>query len=44
MAGDGVAQGKVVEGAGLEDLAPTILHLLGFDKPAAMSGRSLLGD
>jgi 2,3-bisphosphoglycerate-independent phosphoglycerate mutase len=28
----------------LADVAPTILELLGLDKPAAMSGRSLLGD
>jgi 2,3-bisphosphoglycerate-independent phosphoglycerate mutase len=28
----------------LADVAPTILELLGLEKPAAMSGRSLLGD
>ena len=28
----------------LADVAPTILQLLGLPKPAAMSGRSLLGD
>ena len=28
----------------LADVAPTALQLLGIQKPAAMSGRSLLGD
>jgi 2,3-bisphosphoglycerate-independent phosphoglycerate mutase len=28
----------------LADVTPTILQLLGIDKPAAMSGRSLLAD
>ena len=38
-------QGVELTGPGiLADVAPTILHLLGFEKPAAMSGRSLLGD
>jgi 2,3-bisphosphoglycerate-independent phosphoglycerate mutase len=38
-------EGVELTGPGiLADVAPTILHLLGFEKPAAMSGRSLLGD
>ena len=32
----------VREGGALRDVAPTILDLLGIDKPAEMSGRSLL--
>jgi predicted AlkP superfamily phosphohydrolase/phosphomutase len=31
------------EGAHLLDVAPTVLELLGLDRPAAMRGRSLLG-
>jgi len=37
--------GVTLNGPGiLADVAPTVLHLLGLPKPAAMSGRSLLGD
>jgi 2,3-bisphosphoglycerate-independent phosphoglycerate mutase len=31
------------EGGVLADVAPTVLELLGFDQPAAMTGRSLIG-
>jgi 2,3-bisphosphoglycerate-independent phosphoglycerate mutase len=38
-------EGVELAGPGiLADVAPTILALLGMEKPAAMSGRSLLGD
>lgn len=40
LAGEGCAPGRV-EGAGLEDLAPTLLHLLGLEVPAEMDGRVL---
>jgi 2,3-bisphosphoglycerate-independent phosphoglycerate mutase len=30
------------EGGVLADVAPTVLELLGFDQPAAMTGRSLI--
>ena len=33
----------VREGAHLLDIAPTVLELLGLDRPAAMRGHSLLG-
>jgi 2,3-bisphosphoglycerate-independent phosphoglycerate mutase len=32
---------KLREGGALEDVAPTMLGLLGLDKPAEMSGRDL---
>jgi bisphosphoglycerate-independent phosphoglycerate mutase (AlkP superfamily) len=32
----------VREGAHLLDIAPTVLELLGLERPAAMRGRSLL--
>jgi 2,3-bisphosphoglycerate-independent phosphoglycerate mutase len=35
-------RGPLREGAGLSDLAPTVLHLLGVDKPGAMTGRTLV--
>ena len=34
---------KLVEGGRLADIAPTALHMLGLDKPAEMTGRSLIG-
>src|SRR5262249_13198142 len=34
--------GTLREGGSLEDIAPTVLELLGFDKPPEMTGRSLL--
>jgi 2,3-bisphosphoglycerate-independent phosphoglycerate mutase len=34
---------RVADGR-LADVAPTLLALLGLDRPAAMTGRSLLGD
>lgn len=40
LSGEGCAAGRV-EGAGLEDLAPTLLHLLGLEVPAEMDGRVL---
>jgi 2,3-bisphosphoglycerate-independent phosphoglycerate mutase len=33
---------KLDEGGNLADIAPTILHLLGIQQPAVMTGRSLL--
>jgi 2,3-bisphosphoglycerate-independent phosphoglycerate mutase len=33
---------KLAEGGGLADLAPTMLEILGMEKPAEMTGRSLL--
>jgi 2,3-bisphosphoglycerate-independent phosphoglycerate mutase len=35
-------KGRLRDGGALEDIAPTILDLLGIEKPAEMSGRSLL--
>jgi len=40
LSGEGCAPGRV-DGAGLEDLAPTLLHLLGLPVPAEMDGRVL---
>ncbi len=40
-AGPGIAAGNSTEGAGLVDVAPTVLRLLGMDVPGTMSGRSL---
>lgn len=40
-AGPGIPQKSLIEGAGLVDVAPTVLRLLGVDVPGAMSGRSL---
>jgi 2,3-bisphosphoglycerate-independent phosphoglycerate mutase len=34
--------GKLRDGGSLEDIAPTILELIGIDKPEEMTGRSLL--
>ena len=33
---------RLANGGGLRDIAPTVLQLMGLDKPAAMSGQSLL--
>jgi 2,3-bisphosphoglycerate-independent phosphoglycerate mutase len=35
-------KGKLREGGALEDIAPTILEMLGIEKPDVMTGRSLL--
>ena len=35
-------QRKLAQGGGLSDLAPTMLEILGIEKPAEMTGRSLL--
>lgn len=44
MAGPGVAEGKTIDDpAGLQDVAPTILALLGLPVPASMTGRPLWG-
>jgi len=40
LSGEGCRSG-LVEGACLEDLAPTLLHLLGLEVPAVMDGRVL---
>jgi len=43
LAPDGTDGGHTVrEGGALEDLAPTLLALVGIEKPAAMTGQSLL--
>jgi 2,3-bisphosphoglycerate-independent phosphoglycerate mutase len=43
VAPDGTDGGRTLrEGGALEDLAPTLLALLGIDKPAVMTGESLL--
>ena len=43
LAPDGTNGGKRVrEGGGLADVAPTLLSLLGIDRPAAMTGQELL--
>jgi 2,3-bisphosphoglycerate-independent phosphoglycerate mutase len=34
---------KLIEGGRLADVAPTILEMMGLDKPAEMNGRSLIG-
>ncbi|KAJ3993598.1 PGM protein [Lentinula boryana] len=41
--GEGEGEGEEEEGA-LCDVAPTVLHLMGLDKPEEMTGRSLLVD
>ena len=42
--GPGVAAGHRVDSVtGLVDVAPTLLDMLGLEKPAAMTGESLLG-
>ena len=39
--GKGVRSGEHVTGAGLEDIAPTILYMLGLPVPTSMDGRIL---
>ncbi|MBK6314564.1 MAG: hypothetical protein IPF53_09695 [Blastocatellia bacterium] len=41
--GNAVAKGSRVDDAALQDVAPTILHLLGLPVPTAMDGRVLDG-
>jgi predicted AlkP superfamily phosphohydrolase/phosphomutase len=41
MSGEGVKRGASVEGAGIEDLAPTILYAMGCPIPQDMDGRVL---
>ncbi|MCA1850032.1 MAG: 2,3-bisphosphoglycerate-independent phosphoglycerate mutase, partial [Acidobacteria bacterium] len=41
---EGMRGARLREGGALEDVAPTILGLLGLDKPAEMTGRSLLAE
>jgi predicted AlkP superfamily phosphohydrolase/phosphomutase len=41
ICGPGVPSGASLGQAGLEDIAPTVLHLLGAGGPAGMEGRSL---
>ena len=33
---------KLIEGGRLADVAPTALHMMGIDRPAEMTGRSLI--
>lgn len=42
--GAGVPSGVPIGDAGLEDIAPTVLHLLGLDLASEMAGRPLIGD
>jgi predicted AlkP superfamily phosphohydrolase/phosphomutase len=41
MNGPGVRQGGIVEGAVIQDIAPTVLHTMGMPVPANMDGRVL---
>jgi len=41
MNGPGVRQGRGVEGAVIQDIAPTVLHTMGLPVPADMDGRVL---
>jgi arylsulfatase A-like enzyme len=41
LAGDGVKPGTALEGAGIVDLAPTILHAMGLQVPQDLDGRVL---
>jgi arylsulfatase A-like enzyme len=41
MKGKGIREGATVEGAGIEDLAPTILYAMGSPIPRDMDGRPL---
>ncbi len=43
MAGKGVNEGATIEGAGIEDLAPTILYAMGSPIPRDMDGHILTG-
>ena len=38
---DPTFRGSLAEGGGLSDIAPTLLAILGLEKPAAMTGRDL---
>ena len=41
MTGKGVRQGANIEGAGIEDMAPTILYAMGSPVPKDMDGKVL---
>jgi len=41
MHGPGVQRGNTVEGAAIQDIAPTVLHTMGLPVPADMDGRVL---
>jgi hypothetical protein len=41
LAGDGVKPGATLDGAGIVDLAPTILHAMGLPVPQELDGRVL---
>ena len=43
MSGKGVRQGAKIEGAGIEDMAPTILYAMGCPVPKDMDGKVLSG-
>jgi predicted AlkP superfamily phosphohydrolase/phosphomutase len=41
MNGPGVQPGSIIEGAAIQDMAPTVLHTMGLPVPADMDGRVL---
>jgi len=41
LVGEGTARGRLRPGGSLRDVGPTILHLLGIEPPAEMTGRDL---
>jgi bisphosphoglycerate-independent phosphoglycerate mutase (AlkP superfamily) len=42
MRGPGIPAGRTIQDAHIFDLAPTILHRLGVEAPAHMTGRPLI--
>jgi hypothetical protein len=42
MSGPGIRQSGEIEGAAIQDLAPTILHVMGLPVPSDMDGRVLV--
>ena len=44
VADDRLKGKRLLDGGRLADIAPTALHMMGLDKPAEMTGRSLLGE
>jgi predicted AlkP superfamily phosphohydrolase/phosphomutase len=43
MQGPGVRRGATVEGASIQDIAPTVLHTMGLPVPADMDGKVIAG-